>query len=71
MLFHRTKNNKICQKIWTFIDCEKCLTDTEKIAEYCYQNQWILIDAVKTASKKLVYKTAEAAGEIIANKITE
>ena len=29
------------------------------------------LDAVKTASKKLVHKTAEAAGEFIGNKIAD
>ena len=29
------------------------------------------LDALKTTSKKAVYKTAEAAGEVIGNKIAE
>ena len=29
------------------------------------------LDAVKTASKKLVHKTAEATGQLIRNKVTD
>ena len=61
MIFYRTKNKKICYKIWIFIICKKIYNkglDTE-------------LDAVKTAFKKVVHKAGEFSGNEIADAVTK
>ena len=62
-IFYRAKNNKICWRIWVFIICE--------IFPNKYRKQLLHtgLDALKTPSKKVVHKTAEATGEFLGNKI--
>ena len=60
-IFYRTKNKKICQRIWIFIICEKNkkqLFDTG-------------LDALKTTSKKVVHKTGKFVGNKIADAVTK
>ena len=57
----------ICKRIWIFVFCknlsnkysQKRLNSTKKL------------DTIKTASKKVIQKTAHATGDLIANKITD
>ena len=68
-LFYRIQNKKICQRIWIFAICKKFIWEIwGTFFRYHYKTG---LDNVKTASKKVVHKTAEASRELIGNKITE
>ena len=54
------KNKKICQRIWIFF--------IHKISIWATKTG---LDTAKTASKKVVHKTAEATAALIENKIAE
>ena len=69
ILFYRTKNKKICQRIWIFVIREKFIQKYGK--ELLDTTTKTGLDAVKTASKKVVHKIAEETEKFIGNKITE
>ena len=68
MFFSRTRNKKVCQRI--FLSFVRNLSNK-------YQRQLLNAatktgpDPLKTASKKVVHKAAEATGEFIGNKIAK
>ena len=65
----KTKNKKICQKLWIFLIYKKFIQQIWK--KILYSATKTGLDAAKTASKKVVHKTDEATGELIGNKIDE
>ena len=65
----KTKNKKICQKLWIFLIYKKFIQQIwKKILDSATKTG---LDAAKTASKKVVHKTVEATEELIGNKIDE
>ena len=67
MLFYRSKNKKICQRIWIFVILEKSIWQIwENIITYATKAG---LNALKSVSKKVAHKTAAATGKLIGNKI--
>ena len=71
VLFHRTRSKKICQKVWIFIFCKMETMETSKHGKILNTARKTGLNEAKTASQKVVYKTAETTGELIGNKIGE
>ena len=69
MLFHKIKNQKICQRIW-ILSFERNLSNKygKQLLDIATKTG---LDALKTASKIVVHKISEATGESTGNKITE
>ena len=68
-LFYRTKNKKICQRIWVFVIRKKSINKYAKqLLDTATKTE---LDAVKTASKIAVHNTVEATGKFIGNKIAD
>ena len=66
--FYRTKNKKICQRIWVFVIWKKSIGQIrEKIISYCFKNR---SRCYKNFIKKVFHNT-ETKGEFKNNKITE
>ena len=69
-LFYRTKNKKICQRIFIFVIHRRNLSNKygKQILDTAAKTG---LDDLETASKKVVHKAAEATGEFMGNKITD
>ena len=50
----------LCQRTWIFVFCKKSICEI-----------LITVDTIKTASKKVLHKSAEATGEFKGNKIAD
>ena len=69
MRYTTAKIQKMYTRIWLFVFCQKAWRQIwQKIYRYSTKTG---IDAAKTASKRVVQKTAEATGDLISNKIAD
>ena len=69
MLFSRIKNKKICQRI-LILSFPRSLSNKygKQLLDTATKTE---LDALKTASKNVGHKVAEALGEFIGNKIAD
>ena len=68
MLFYRTKNEKICRRIWIFVIHKKSIQRVwGKNIGYCYENK---TRSCKNCFQKVVQKAA-ATGELVGHRIAE
>ena len=65
MLFYRTKNKKICQRIWIFVICKISIKQIWKTI-IGYRTR-----CSKNAFEKVVHGAGEATSEFIGNKIAD